>query len=373
MSKKVLLLANAAFTISNFRIELIEGLKKKGFDVYIICPKGESKSDEALKRVGASVIPIKVNRNGMNPLSDLLYFFNLFKLLCDLKPDFILNYTIKPLLYGSLSSLFLKYNVKVMSNITGVGYVFSGMSFKQKAIRAVILPFLRFALKRNDVVFFQNEDDYQLYNRYNLLSDNNTIEVLNGSGVNLRKFKPRVDSYSKVTFIFVGRFMKDKGVFNFIETARLLKRKYDSSISFMMFGKIDSNPESLSQTVIDGLINDNIFDRICATDDIYEVLKKNSVLVLPSYREGTPKSVLEGLACGLPIITTNAPGCRETVIEGFNGFLIPVNDTEQLILKCEQLIKDVDLREHLGSNSRILAERKFDVNLVNKSILKYVE
>ncbi|MDH5918570.1 glycosyltransferase, partial [Vibrio splendidus] len=265
------------------------------------------------------------------------------------------------------------YNVKVMSNITGVGYVFSGMSFKQKAIRAVILPLLRFALKRNDVVFFQNEDDYQLYNRYNLLSDNNTIEVLNGSGVNLRKFKPRVDSYSKVTFIFVGRFMKDKGVFNFIETARLLKRKYDSSISFMMFGKIDSNPESLSQTVIDGLINDNIFDRICATDDIYEVLKKNSVLVLPSYREGTPKSVLEGLACGLPIITTNAPGCRETVIEGFNGFLIPVNDTEQLILKCEQLIKDVDLREHLGSNSRILAERKFDVNLVNKSILKYVE
>lgn len=373
MNKKVLFLANAAFTISNFRIELIEDLKRKGFDVYIICPEGDNKSDVAFKRVGATVIPINVNRNGSNPLSDILYFFSLFRKISSLKPDFILNYTIKPLLYGSISSFFLKKDLKVMSNITGVGYVFSGASFHQKLIRSIILPFLRFALKNNDVVFFQNKDDYQLYREFDLLSDRNTIELLNGSGVNLKKFEPRTDSYSKLTFIFIGRFMKDKGIFNFIEAARYLKKKYGSSVSFMMFGNVDSNPESLSKSEIENLIADNVFDRICATDDIYGVLKNNAVVVLPSYREGTPKSVLEGLACGLPVITTDAPGCKETVIEGFNGFLVPVNNTEHLINSCESFVEDSELIKNFGRNSRVLAEEKFDVNLVNRNILKYVK
>nr|QFC18175.1 glycosyl transferase [Vibrio parahaemolyticus] len=373
MSKKVLILANTTFTISNFRVELIESLIKKRLDVYVICPNDDVKNENILKKTGAKVISIKVNRNGLNPFSDLLYFYSLCRFVHRIKPDFIFNYTIKPLLYGSISSLVVKKKIKVMSNITGVGYVFSGTSLKQKILRVFIIPLLRYALKHNDVVFFQNKNDFQLYNDCKLIENGKKIEILNGSGVNLNKFSPRSDAYPTLTFIFVGRFMKDKGVFNFIEAAKFLKKKYNSSISFMMFGKVDSNPESLSQVQIDDLMKDNVFDRICSIDEIHTVLKKNSIVVLPSYREGTPRSVLEGMACGLPIITTDAPGCRETVITNYNGFLIPINNTTELIISCEKFIEDETLKNTFGVNSRILAEEKFDVELVNNRILKYVE
>lgn len=366
-------MANAAFTLLNFRRELLLSLVEMNYQVTVICPRhcdlsGDANIVQEFRDLGVELLPIELQRNGLSPLGDLRFFWSLFRIIKSIAPDFVLNYTVKPTIYGSIAS-YLAGVRNIGSNITGLGYVFLGSGWKASFIRGVVKLQYLVALGCNRVVFFQNPDDLALFLKLRIISTKTRAKVLNGSGVNLECFYPSGPTQKIAnSFIFVGRLLKDKGVVEYIEAARKIKAKYPKSV-FKLLGAIDDNPSCISQVYLDLVIGEGIIEYQGPSADVRSHLAESEVFVLPSYREGTPRSVLEALAVGLPVITTDAPGCRETVIDGKNGFLIPVKDIDGLVNAMECLLIDEERRLEMGEVSLQLAREKYDVNIVNEQIL----
>lgn len=365
--KKVLLIANARYTIMNFRGELLEELQARGHCVKVAAPVGKDLDGASVS--SQDVIPIRVDRMGINLKNDLRLFWDLVRVLSSEKPDIVLNYTIKPVIYGSLAAgLFSQ--AKIFSNITGLGYVFTDISLKARVLRALVTFLYKISLGFNEKVFFQNPDDVQLFLKLKILSEDK-IKQLNGSGINLDKFKT-LETHEKKpqSFLFVGRLLKDKGLIELIQAFNLVRLKYPEAI-LTVVGEEDSNPNSFSQKQIESLQKaQNGIHFTGRMNDIRSLLQSHQVMVLPSYREGTPRSVLEAMAAGMPIITTDAPGCRETVIEGKSGFLVPVKDSEILAEKMIYFIENPDEIQKMGKAGLNFAREKFDVNKVNMQILE---
>ena len=373
---KVLIVANAAFTIVNFRSELISDLIQRGCEVVAACPAECNLIDgddigEIFKTMGVSFRQINLNRSGINPFADLEVLFNLIKVVKDENPDIVLNYTVKATIYGSIAA-WLCTTQKVASNITGLGYIFTNCSARARIIRFFVKLQYKFALRLNDIVFFQNRDDLALFCRMNIIHSSVTTKVLNGSGVNLNKFSPN-PGVKKVpqSFIFVGRLIRDKGIIEFIEAARKIKHSFPSA-KFYIVGALDENPTGIAKCFIDKVVAEGIVDYVGATANVLPYLQQSEVFVLPSYREGTPRSVLEAMAVGLPIITTDVPGCRETVSPGLNGILVSEKDVSSLYSAMVLLISDSNLRSKMGAESLLRAKSIFDVDKVNEDILSSI-
>lgn len=373
MEKTVILVANAAFTIINFRRELITELQRRGCQVIVACPKVCSLSSyedvaSAFEQIGVIHHEIPLSRSGINPFSEMKLLLTLIKLFRAYRPEAILNYTIKPTIYGSLASLFSKKS-KVFSTITGLGFLFTSKSFKARVIGSLVIIQYFLALKLNEVVFFQNNDDLHLFKSLGLLG-NVKVKVVNGSGVNLKHFQSSDVEKTKYSFLMVGRVLKDKGIDEYINAARSLKNKYpDIATVFQLLGPLDNNPASYQLADIKRWQNEGIIEYIPPVTDVKSFLDKAEVFVLPSYREGTPRSTLEALAMGLPIVTTNAPGCKETVTDGVNGFMINSKDSIGLAQAMEHFILSPQLVVEMGKESLNLAAQRYDVDLVNESIL----
>lgn len=362
---RIIIIGGYARSLINFRGDLIEKLVKDGHEVIAMAP--EEGGAEELRLLGAQYVPIPLQRTGTNLFKDLYTLFYLANIIKKLKTDIVLSYTIKPVIYGSLAARMVGIK-EIYSMVTGLGYVFTGTTIKQQILAKLVGFLYQHAIRGNQKVYFQNPDDLALFHEVGILPDARKALLINGSGVGTTKFPYVQPRLGCISFLLIARLLWDKGIGEFVAAARLLKQRYPS-VSFKIVGPYDNNPNAIKQSDIMGWEFENVIEYLGKTDDVRPYIADASVYVLPSYREGTPRSVLEAMSMGRPIITTNAPGCRETVIDGSNGFLVPIKDSKALAAAMERFIINPELISRMGEKSREIAVEKYDVHKVNYSIM----
>jgi glycosyltransferase involved in cell wall biosynthesis len=372
-----LIVASYPHSILKFRGELIQLLHSRGFEIHIAVPVLDDAPDvrENLIALGYTVHDIFMQRTGVNPIADGKCLLKLFLLMRKLKPDYVLGYTIKPVIYGSLAA-FLARVPHRFALITGLGYAFQGMEddgHRKSKLQKIVHRLYAAALATTQKVFFQNPDDLVLFEKMGIIKSDTQTQVVNGSGVNLTEyvvapFKMKND-VPQPKFLLIARLLIDKGVREFAQAAQIIKNKYPHA-EFDLVGWIDDNPNTIKQTELDLWVNQGLIRFWGKLTDIKPAVAENSIYVLPSYREGTPRTVLEAMAMGRPVITTDAPGCRETVIDGYNGFLVPIKSVDLLVEAMEKFILQPELITTMGDTARKVAVDKFDVNSVNQAMLK---
>lgn len=372
---KFLIIAGAPTSLIDFRGHLISDLIAQGFDVHAAGPNLPVDSDirQKLERKGAKVHDILLRRTGMNPVADIKLFLVLYRLMRRIQPDHVMGYTIKPVIFGTLAAALTRCPRR-FALITGLGYAFSDHANgrKQRLTRLVATLLYRRSLQHAHKVFFQNPDDQALFIKHGILSSATPSAVVNGSGVDVEHYSPRPYP-AKVTFLLIARLLIDKGVQEYAKAAYLLKEEYPDA-HFLLVGDLDSNPNSITAQELDGWVQDGVIRYLGKQDDIREALGAASVFVLPTfYREGIPRTILEALAMGRPIITTDTPGCRETVIEGENGYLVRPRDVPELTDAMRVFIETPQFVATMGSRSREQALRKFDVRKVNAHMLQEMD
>ena len=366
---RILVFGSYPDSLINFRLPLIVALIEKGFDVHVAAPGFNSNKEIAsrLFELGCTVHDVQLDRAGLNPVKDILSFLGAARLMRKIRPDFFLGYTIKPVIYGLLACWFGGVKNR-FALITGLGYAFTGEAKgKRGFVRSLIMGLYRLSLSRSSLVFFQNPDDELLFRNLGLLDDAVSSCVVNGSGVDVSHF-PLSPLPVDVSFVLIARLLGDKGVREYARAAAAVKKLYPD-VDFKLVGWIDENPDAISQSELDEWIETGGVNYLGKLDDVRPEIAKSSVYVLPSYREGTPRTVLEAMAMGRPVITTDAPGCRETVLDGKNGYLVPIKDVESLVAAMCNFINDPDLVASMGLESRKLAEAKYDVDKVNAFML----
>lgn len=346
-------------TAYNFRGDLIKRIISCGYEVIVTGPNRVGvKKIEAL---GARFVEIPMNKNVVNPKEDLKYQKALYELFKKEKPDVVLGYTSKPVIYGSIAAKKAGVPHKV-AMITGLGYAFTAQTKKAKAIRAVMSVLYKKALNCADTVIFQNPDDREQFVSSGLVKSEK-CRVVNGSGVNTNRFSV-ADYPDKITFFMLSRVMYSKGIREYLRACELVKEKHPE-VRFMLLGACENIQDSLSKEDLAPYVEKGIIEHFGETDRVEDYYKQCSVYVLPSYREGTPRTVLEAMSMGRAIITTDAPGCRETVIDGKTGFLVPVKNAEAVAEKMTEFIENPELIKTLGAASAEYAREKFSVDKVN--------
>lgn len=371
MTKPVfLLVASFPDSLIKFRGPLIEALIQAGCSVHVAVPGLDAGSAIAshLSGLDVTVHDIPLERTGLNPVKDLSALLTLRKLVVQISADYVLGYTIKPVIYGTLAAWLGGVRHR-FALITGLGYAFTGEATGlRKVLRALIQKLYRFSLSRNRLVFFQNPDDESLFRQLNLLKPAIPSRVVNGSGVDVAEYAVSPLPEAPV-FLLIARLLGDKGVREYAQAAALVKAQYPESV-FRLVGWIDDNPDAISQQELDEWVASGTVEFLGKLADVRPAIADSSVYVLPSYREGTPRTVLEAMAMGRAVITTDAPGCRETVVDGDNGYLVPVQDVAELADAMMKLIENPDRIATMGARSRQVAEEKYDVHKVNAVMLK---
>jgi glycosyltransferase involved in cell wall biosynthesis len=365
-----LLIASYPDSLIKFRGALIDALLDHGFDVHVALPDLELESSigKILDAKDVKIHHIPLQRVGLNPLADLHTLALLVRLMRRIRPDYVLGYTAKPVIYGVLAA-WLSGVRRRFALITGLGYAFTGMATSSRMpLRTLIQWLYRFSLARAHKVFFQNPDDEALFRRLRLVSEYVPSCVLRGSGVDLEEYAlaplpvgPR--------FLFIGRLLGDKGIREYAQAAALVKTRFPMA-QFQVVGWMDDNLDSISQSEMDAWIKAGTLEFLGKLADVRPAIENCNVYVLPSYREGTPRTVLEAMSMGRPVITTNAPGCKETVIDGGNGYLVPIQDAGAIKDAMMKFIEDPVLAVKMGSFSRRIAEQNYDVHRVNAMMLR---
>ena len=368
--EKIAVIASKASSLINFRGELIKRWSDMGYKVYALAPDFTEDIKRGVEDHGAVPMDYKLNRTGLNPAADLLSIYSLYRIMKRIKPDITYTYTIKPVIYGSYAGKLAGLE-HMNSLITGLGYTFVGEGVSRKIINKTAQLMYKIALNFNELVFFQNNDDRDLFIDKGLVKEKKTV-VVNGSGVNTDHFyyDELSNNISKenISFLIMARLLVAKGVKEFIEAAKRIREKYPK-VNFDVLGPFNpENPDSIKKNLLQEAQEKDIINYHGEVDDVRSHIKDCTVYVLPSYREGTPRSVLEAMSMGRPIITTDVPGCRETVQDGQNGFLVSVKDAETLADKMEYFIENPDQAVVMGKNSRKMAEEKYDVHKVNETI-----
>lgn len=371
--KRILVVASCANSLINFRGDLIKRLIQEGYDVYTAVDSYPDKVLARLKEYGViTPLEYKLQRTGLNPFNDLKTIFNLKELIQQNNIDLVFPYTVKPVIYSSIAANMSK--VPVISLITGLGFTFTGLSLKAKVLQRLNEFLYKISIRKNKIVVFQNKDDRNLFFERNILKKINRTEIVSGSGVNLDQFKFRVkdNSFGKTNFVIVTRLIKEKGTHLFIEAAKVLKQKYPDS-EFHIIGSVQNSPSAIKIEELESLHDEGVVVFHGSQSSVFEHLSARDVFVLPTYyREGVPRSILEALSVGMPIVTTDAPGCRETVIKGENGFLIPTQNLESLIESMEFFITNPDKIKEMGQKSRDYATKRFDVNIINNNLVNMI-
>ena len=369
MLKRLIIVTNSSSNLINFRGNLIKKLIKENFIVKVIIPKSNYTKEFEKKVIdlGAKVSTVPLNRTGMNPFEDFLTYLSLKLSFKKFNPDFVLSYTSKPIIYSGLA-IRKNSKIKFFPNLTGLGYGFTETyQFKRIIINYILKKLYKLSLKFSSGIIFQNPDDEQLFKNLNIIINKKT-HVVNGSGVDLEYYSP-TKLPSQNTFLMLSRLVADKGVMEYCEAAREIRAKYPDTL-FNLAGGFDPNPSAIKYHQIKTFIDNKDINYLGQVNDPREVLNNCKFYVLPSYREGTPRSILEAMSIGRPIITTDATGCKETVINGVNGFLVPVKDKKNLALVIEKILKFDDKKIRDMANQSInLAREKYDVRKVNKNIL----
>jgi glycosyltransferase involved in cell wall biosynthesis len=365
--QRVIVFGSYAPSLINFRGLLIRALIRRGHQVFALAPDLNEEVAEQLRALGAKPMEIALERASLDPRGVWRTTRQAERLFASLRPDVVIAYTITPIVVAAGAARAV--GARFVPMITGLGYPFlGGWHPRRLAIRIAAILMYRRALRHAEIVLFQNGDDLRDFRRYRALRPADRVALISGSGIDLVHFSPQ-PTPSRLSFLMIARFLKDKGIREYGEAVARLKREHPD-ISFRLAGWLDRSPDSISQGELDAIVSAGV-EYLGKLDDVRGAIAEASVYVLPSYREGTPRSVLEAMAVGRAIVTTDAPGCRETVVHGENGFLVPPRDAIGLESAMRQFIAAPDLVERMGAASRRIAEEKFDVDKVNGSILGF--
>lgn len=371
-NQRFLLVSGSSYSLVNFRGPLVQSLINAGLEVHAASPglNDDPTTCRQLEDWGVFIHDIPMQRTGLNPWQDFLTLKALYQLMHHIRPDAVLGYTIKPVVYGMLAAWLAKVP-KRYALITGLGYAFAG---EARGKRALVFHLVRrlysAALNKVDRVFFQNPDDETLFRDLGILRDHVPSQVLNGSGVDMTHFAAVPLPEGPPRFLLVARLLADKGVRQYAEAAKQIKQQHPEVV-FQLAGDIDSNPDTITQQELDTWVGEGSLEHLGWLNDVRPALAESSVFVLPSYyREGTPRSILEAMSMGRAVITTDAPGCRETVIDGDNGYLIPVKDVDALVKAMQHFIDRPVLVQTMGRRSHEIAKNKYDVHKVNAVMLE---
>lgn len=366
---KVLIVASFAESLLNFRGPLINALCELGHEVHVAAPDATADSAfvDTLQAKMVRVHDIAMQRTGMNPWQDLKCFVSLYRLMSRVKPDVVLSYTIKPVIYGMLAARIARVPNR-FALITGLGYSFSSERSTHSLVKSLATNLYRLALSGATKVFFQNPDDRQLFLTQAIVQDVKKTEVVNGSGIDVQRFTVVPFPESPV-FLLIARLLGDKGIREYANAAAQVKLDYPQAV-FRLVGWIDDSPNAIAATELDRWIAAGTIEYVGRLQDVRPAIADCSVYVLPSYREGTPRTVLEAMAMGRPVITTDAPGCRETVVSGQNGYLVPVKSTDDLAQAMIRFLAQPQSINQMGRVSRAIAESKYDVDKVNQQLLE---
>lgn len=357
MKTKIIISANSSWNIFNFRHLLLVELIESGFEVVVVAPEDEFSGP--IEKLGCKFINLKMDRKSKNPFLSFWTCWRYYKIFKTENPRYYLGFTIKPNIFGSLAAQLL--NINVINNISGLGsgFLAGGVT------KFLIVLLYKFALRRSSVVFFQNSDDANLFIKERIV-EWKQVRLLPGSGVDLEKFKlTPLPNAKKMRFLLISRMLKDKGIVEFVEAAKIV-RTQKPGMEMCLLGPIDDgNPSSVTLDNLRKWEYDGIIRYLGGKNDVRDDITKSHCVVLPSYREGTPRTLLEASAMGRPIITTNVPGCRQVIEDGKTGYLCEpydANDLAEKILKFSEL-SFLDMRE-MGTHARIRAENLYDERFI---------
>ena len=364
---KIIVIGSHPESLVNFRKEMLQLLAQQN-QVLVLVPDANAKIIQDLDLMGIEYKNIKLSRTGLNPLADLATLKQLYLIFKQVQPEQVFAYTSKPIIFGLLAAKLAGVK-QTFAMITGLGSYYIHSDLKSLIIRLVMSLLYKLALLGNTIVFFQNPDDRRDFAQYRIFNSPDRSVMINGSGVNIKHFQPAVLMTQNINFLLIARFIQAKGIFEYLTAAEQLKQQYPQA-NFLLVGWTESKDEAISPDFLQTYINNKTITNLGRLSDVRTALAQANVFVLPSYREGTPRSVLEAMASGLPIITTDVPGCRETVIDGDNGFLVPAKNIAALRSAMEKFILNPHLIISMGQRSRELAVAKYDVDKVNSVILQ---
>ena len=368
--KTIAIISSQAFSLINFRGPLINALRKENFRVYALAPDYSDEFRRQVLVLGATPVDYRLIRTGMNPFRDFFDMLKLVTILRSLGPDVALGYFAKPVIYGTLAAWIARVPRRV-AMIEGLGFVFtpSGMalSWKRKLLRTAVSWLYRVALVRAHQVIFLNRDDISDFVQAGLV-DEGKVQLLGGIGVDLVAWPVAKIAKTSITFILAARLLREKGILEYASAARQLKVLHPDA-RFILLGGLDLNPGGLTQPEVQAWVDEGLLEWPGHVE-VKPWLAQASVFVLPSYREGVPRSTQEAMAMGRAVITTDVPGCRETVIDGVNGYLVPVRDVSGLVAAMLALVENPDLVQSMGRESRKIAEERFDVQKINTRLLE---
>ncbi|MBT0667227.1 glycosyltransferase family 4 protein [Novosphingobium profundi] len=366
---KILVLSSLAYSLTNFRGSLLRELVANGHQVVAVAP---DRNEDVVRELDASGIGFRevgMQRTGTSVLSDLKLLHDYVRLMLRERPDLVLAYTQKPIIYGGIAARLLCVP-RFYALMSGLGHVFSDASRKRAVLRKVVSLLYREAVRRARAVFVFNSDDRKEMIRLGIVSETANVVQVPGSGIDLERFAQAPLPRQKLRFLLVGRLMRDKGIYEFLEAAARIKADHDEC-EFRVLGHYElSNPTGIDAAQCARLASQYPVTFIPGCSDVRPYLEACSVFVLPSYyREGLPRTILEAMAVGRAVITTDMPGCREPIFEGENGYLVEARNVEAL---CAAMLRFVEAPERIavmGGRSREIAEKIYDVRKVNRQLL----
>lgn len=370
---KIIIIGTIASSLYIFRADLIYLLSQKGYKVYAFTSEYTDDELKKIESLGAMPVTYELSRGGLNPLKDLKATYLLSRKIKKIAPDVVFSYFSKPVVFGTLAAKMAKVP-QVIGMLEGLGYAFTeqpeGISKKAKIIKSAQIILYKLSLPNLDKIILLNTDDFHdLLIKYNIRVK--SVEILGGIGLDLKEYPyyPINNIHGPINFLFIGRLLKEKGIHDFVSAAKIVKKEHPQT-QFTVLGAIDrSNLGALKQKELDDFVSTEIIIYPGHVDNIKDWIANSHVFVLPSYREGVPRSTQEAMAIGRPVITTDVPGCRETVVDGLNGFLVEKWNYEALAEKMIYFIENPNKIIEMGEESRRIAQDNFDATKVNKRLV----
>lgn len=345
------------------RLPLALAAIRDGFDVTVVTR--ERSHGHIIRNAGIQLIPFEIARRGMNPFAEVLTILKLVSIYRQEQPDVVHHVAMKPVLYGSIAARAAGV-VRVVNALTGLGWIFIARNFTVSILRKLVQQMLRMLLGRG-IVIVQNPDDMALLEKIGVARTH--IRLIRGSGVDLTEFAPHTARSETPVILLVSRMLWDKGVGEFVQAARLLKQQGIVARFALVGGPDEENPASIPEATLQSWVAEEIVEWWGHRQDMPSVYAQAAIACLPSYREGLPKALLEAAACGLPIVTTDVPGCREVVLNDETGFLVPERNVDMLMSSLRRLIENADLRMAMGKAGRLLVEQEFSIERVSSQTL----
>ena len=359
MKIKLLFVVNVDWFFISHRLIIAEEAMKKGFEVFVAC-KDTGRSHEITDK-GIEFIDLPFSRSGINPISEFSVLIKFYKIYNEIKPDIVHHITLKPIIYGTLISRLFKVK-GIVNAVSGLGYNFT--ADRKGLVQKIMIRLLKIGFKRNNLtIIFQNDDDKKAFYDLGIISDSNIVVKIKGSGVDIVKFpQSQLPSFDLIKILFPTRMLWDKGVKELRISSEILKEKYKDKVQIILCGLADEdNKAGVSPSYLEDWQDGKCVKWIGYQKDMVKVYQDSHIVVLPSYREGMPKTLIEACAIGRAIVTTDAIGCKECVDDGINGLKVPVYSTVELAKAIEKLIVNYKLIQEMGKNSRNKAEQEFNV------------